>query len=434
MSDSTPDQPNETEKKTGSSSRLQRTPDTPEAPKVADSTDSPQVSETPEASEVSKASQAAEPSADAKAVAGDQGANAAQVAGAHEDLTPAAQDTDLSDNAGRSTEAPTEAPAEAPTVEAPAVTGQAAPEADPAADPAPDSPAAAEAGARKTNKIAPIVAGGLVLILAAGIGGYFLGQNSGHKQQIAQDAASQVGAVRMLHEPNDMHRRLDGDPLAIGEKDAPVVISYFSDLECPVCAKFDTDVEPKIIEDYVNAGKVRLEWNDMPIVNESSALGVQAGRAAAAQGKFWEFKNAVYHGEGASGHPKNDIDKYVAFAKDAGVSDLDRFRKEIEDGTYASVATNALIYGSAFGISGTPTFIINGTFLPNLPDYDTFKDLIEQGLRGETPKLPEAPAAKDKAADKAADKPAEKPADKPAGEQHEAPAPAADAPAPAEQQ
>ena len=91
-----------------------------------------------------------------------------------------------------------------------------------------------------------------------------------------------------------VHRRMANDPFATGKVDAPVVISEFSDFECPFCAKYANETYPQVLKDYVDKGLVRVEWNDMAVNGPDAVKAAEAGRAAAAQGKFHEFHNALY--------------------------------------------------------------------------------------------------------------------------------------------
>lgn len=73
----------------------------------------------------------------------------------------------------------------------------------------------------------------------------------------------------------DMARRVDGDPLARGPVDAPVVLVVYSDYRCPFCAKFSHDTEPQLVDKYVEAGKLRIEWRDLPIFGEESMVAAR---------------------------------------------------------------------------------------------------------------------------------------------------------------
>ena len=91
------------------------------------------------------------------------------------------------------------------------------------------------------------------------------------------------------------HVRLEaGDPMAIGAIDAPVVLSEWVDFRCPFCAVFSRDVLPQLVQEYVDAGKVRIEVHDVAFFGDESLRAAVAARAAGEQGKYFEFLGAVY--------------------------------------------------------------------------------------------------------------------------------------------
>lgn len=180
----------------------------------------------------------------------------------------------------------------------------------------------------------------------------------------------------------NVHRRMANDPFAEGDIDAPVVISEFSDFECPYCAKYANDAYKQILSEYVNKGLVRVEWNDMAINGPNAVKAAEAGRAAAAQGKFHEFHNALYTAsKDVPGHPENDIEGFVRFAEEAGVPDIDRFRSEVENGTYTQAVTNATKYGASIGINGTPSFIVGDQYVSGAQPFEAFKEVIDAQLK-----------------------------------------------------
>lgn len=183
-----------------------------------------------------------------------------------------------------------------------------------------------------------------------------------------------------LTEIGQVHRRVKDDPFAVGKVDAPVVISEFSDFECPFCSRHVNQVEPKIME-YVEDGKVRIEWNDFPVNGPYAVDSAKAGRAAAEQGKFAEYKDVLYAAsKGVSGHPEYTIDDFVGFAKEAGVKDLDKFRADATSDKYDEAVKNATAYASGIGITGTPAFVIGETFISGAQPEETFVDTIEKEL------------------------------------------------------
>nr|WP_120490923.1 thioredoxin domain-containing protein [Corynebacterium lactis] len=188
-----------------------------------------------------------------------------------------------------------------------------------------------------------------------------------------------------LSSPDDLeliHRRDPNDPFAIGAVDAPVVMSMYSDFECPFCARFATQTEPALVKDYVDSGLLRIEWNDLPVNGPKAEKDAEAGRAAAAQGKFWEFARVLFAKatERGSGHPEFEEKDLLDAAREAGVPDMDRFTRELKDGTWAKPVADAKDFAQGLGISGTPEFLVGTSHISGAQPEEKFRDYIELEL------------------------------------------------------
>lgn len=157
-----------------------------------------------------------------------------------------------------------------------------------------------------------------------------------------------------------MERRLAGDPLALGDAAAPVVMVMFSDYRCPFCAKFSRDTEPEMVERFVDKGILRIEWRDLPIFGDQSMQAARAGRAAATQGKFWEFNRAVFAAAPDRGHSDLTDEALIGFAQQAGVPDLDRFATQMRGNDFDAAINADLGQATSIGVPSTPAFILNG--------------------------------------------------------------------------
>ncbi|AKK04087.1 DsbA family protein [Corynebacterium epidermidicanis] len=272
------------------------------------------------------------------------------------------------------------------------------------------------AASRRT--IALLAINGLLLTAIGGLGGYVLGERAATAEFIAANPDSPTaieagvakakaggngtrgpgpvakadgtydalifgssGAIQSQEDLPKVHRRNEADPFAIGPTDAPVVIAEFSDFECPFCARYTTQTEDALIKDYVDRGLLRIEWNDMPINGPKALAGAKAGRAAAEQGKFYEFKHALYQ-EAATknGHPEFGIADYERFAAAAGVPDLAKFTADATSTKYDAVLQQAQQYGGSLGVNGTPGFLIGTKFVSGAQPTDVFKKTIDQQL------------------------------------------------------
>ncbi|OKL46659.1 hypothetical protein BSR29_07535 [Boudabousia liubingyangii] len=177
-------------------------------------------------------------------------------------------------------------------------------------------------------------------------------------------------------------RRQEGDPLALGPVDAPVVFSMWEDFACPMCTRFELDSFDQIRK-YAEEGKIRIEWNDLSIFasNYHSDLGARGARAAARQGKFWEFVRAAYHSAGEGNHPTYDDGIVMNIAKEAGVPDLEKFKTDYNDPKIAEAVKADSDKAMQMGITGTPAFIVNDAFISGAYPTPYFINTIEDRLK-----------------------------------------------------
>lgn len=230
-----------------------------------------------------------------------------------------------------------------------------------------------------------IFIGGLVVIAAALIAYLLIRPDNGpasaapvgDSSATSQATSATAGSDR-AHPP--VERRQAGDPLALGEPDAPVALVVFSDFRCPFCAKFSRDTEPELVKRYVDTGQLRIEWRDFPIFGPQSMTAARAGRAAAEQGKFWEFNRAVY--AAAPERKKADLtdDDLIGFARQAGVPDIDKFTAGMRGTTYDAAVNADLAQGTGIGVPSTPAFLINDVPMLGAQPTEDFVTAIDGAL------------------------------------------------------
>ena len=132
-------------------------------------------------------------------------------------------------------------------------------------------------------------------------------------------------------------------------------------------------MEPKLVEKYVEDGTLRLEWRDFPYQGQESINAALAARAAQAQGRFWEYHDLIY--ENQSGGFSEE--RLVELAREAGL-DVERFEEDLASGRFEQAVAEDFREGQQIGITGTPTFVINGRVLAGLQPLEVYDDAIEQ--------------------------------------------------------
>lgn len=192
----------------------------------------------------------------------------------------------------------------------------------------------------------------------------------------APEAATSDEAPRVP----DLSRRDPADPLAIGAVDAPVVIVEWLDYRCPFCAAFARDTMPAIVQDYVDAGLVRWEFNDVVFFGDDSLAAAIAARAAGEQGMYHEYITVLFAAAPASGHPDLPRETLIAFAEQAGVPDLAAFTAALDDPALQQAVATSHQEATALGVQSVPTFVIGQTVLQGAYPIDVFREAIEKEL------------------------------------------------------
>lgn len=233
---------------------------------------------------------------------------------------------------------------------------------------------------RRRRDVAIVVALGVV---AVGLIGYLIAGavGSGRDGEAAGAPSASTGETAAAIGPlGDLARRQEGDPLAHGRTDAPVTMTIFSDYRCPFCAKFSRETEQQLIDEYVTEGRLRLEWRDYPIFGPESTVAAHAGRAAAMQGRFWEYNRAVYADTPERTKPDLPEDKLLAYAEQAGIPDLAEFRADMDSPEAAQAVAADLAEGSTLGVPSTPAFVVNGYPIMGAQPVEAFRARIDQAL------------------------------------------------------
>ena len=137
-----------------------------------------------------------------------------------------------------------------------------------------------------------------------------------------------------------------------GPEEAPVTLVEYGDFECPYCGQ----AEPAVRELLSGSGDVRYVWRHLPLtdVHPNAQLAAEASEAAARQGAFWKMHDLLLDHQDAL-RPAD----LVAYANQLGLN-LDRFREDLARHTGAVRVAEDVDSADLSGVSGTPTFFVNG--------------------------------------------------------------------------
>jgi protein-disulfide isomerase len=170
-----------------------------------------------------------------------------------------------------------------------------------------------------------------------------------------------------------------------GEKEATVSIIEYADFECPYCGQYEREIYPQIAKNYIQTGKVKYFYRDLPLPMHPHALvAARAARCAGEQGKLWEMHDSLFANQNAL----RDVDM-PGRAQKLGL-DPSRFSECLSSDRYTDEINRSAAEAEKMGIGGTPTFFIgtialdgkvtNVKMILGVRHYDAFKSAIEDSL------------------------------------------------------
>jgi protein-disulfide isomerase len=139
-------------------------------------------------------------------------------------------------------------------------------------------------------------------------------------------------------------------------------------------------VRPELVENYVESGTLRIEWRDFPYQGQESVNAALAARAAQSQGAFWEYNLLLFENQSSSNSGGFSDENLVRLAEEAGL-DTERFERDLASERAEQAVAADFEEGQSVGISGTPTFIVNGRALVGFQEADVFAEAIEDAER-----------------------------------------------------
>ena len=158
----------------------------------------------------------------------------------------------------------------------------------------------------------------------------------------------------------------------LGQPDAPVTLTEFTDFDCSHCRDYKLESEEAILEEYVATGKVRyvLHYYSMP--SPHSMQAAEAAICAGEQGQYFPYQHALFE------NPAQTRDDFIVRAEALGL-DVEAFAACWDAGRYHNLLLESIRSARAIGVSATPTFDVNGRLVIG-NRLDVLRQAIEEAL------------------------------------------------------
>jgi protein-disulfide isomerase len=200
---------------------------------------------------------------------------------------------------------------------------------------------------RSHLRVAAIL-GGIVagLVLFLGVRALDLIPNLNQPDEVGADAATWIAAQRFEITADQRPAR--------GPTDAPVRIVEFTDYGCPYCRRHAMEVLPALFARFGDTLRYVVRHFPIPALTANAMSAAEAAECAHRQGRFWEYKAAL-----VNQHDVLSDDLLLTQAEAVGL-DREAFGRCLTEGTTRSAVERDILDGWELGVTGTPTFFING--------------------------------------------------------------------------
>jgi len=175
----------------------------------------------------------------------------------------------------------------------------------------------------------------------------------------------------------------NGSPY-LGDPNAPITLVEFGDYQCFFCNKFFHDTEQKLLENYVDTGKVKIIFKDFTIIGPDSKTAAHAAHCADDQGLFWEYHDTLYNNWNGENNGWASSKNLLRMAQDVGL-DIDEFTDCMQNEIHTQIISASNADARILGLTGTPGFFVIGpnnqvTKIPGAQPFHVFQKIFDSEL------------------------------------------------------
>jgi len=242
-----------------------------------------------------------------------------------------------------------------------------------------------ENGKKKSSYTALVLV--VLLAIAAFLAGSFFTKIQYQKSQ-GQEAKASPTPTTVAQKPQELPAVLGAAETAKiaenaaavkGKEDALVTIVEFSEYQCPFCKRYVDQTYFKIWEKYGDS--LRYIFQDYPLAFHSHAQKLaEAARCAGEQDKYWQMHDLLFEMREEWVEKQDIVQNLTSYAQRLALN-VDQFDNCLSSGKFTQAVKDSFALGQEVGVSGTPTFFINGRKLVGAQPFENFAKIIDDELK-----------------------------------------------------
>jgi protein-disulfide isomerase len=156
----------------------------------------------------------------------------------------------------------------------------------------------------------------------------------------------------------------------LGDPNAPVKVDAYEDFRCSACLYYTQNVEPLVIQNYVETGKVYYTYHFFIVIDgndgtDASYRSANAALCAGEQNRFWDYHDTLYANQLSESASLFTDARLITMAENLKLN-MTAFNQCYQAKKYASVVQNDISQGQKLNITGTPSVFVNGSLVSNI--------------------------------------------------------------------
>ena len=172
-----------------------------------------------------------------------------------------------------------------------------------------------------------------------------------------------AGSVASPSPTDTISRRADRGRI-LGDSTASVWLVEASDFQCPFCKQWHDAAFPSIVKDYVNTGRVRVAFLNMPLnIHQFAKQASEAAMCASVQDRFWPMHDSLFATQSIWERLQNPASMFDTLANENHV-EMTAWRTCMEKHLTIPLIEADYDRARAAGVSSTPTFFAGGKVIP----------------------------------------------------------------------
>ncbi len=166
----------------------------------------------------------------------------------------------------------------------------------------------------------------------------------------------------------------------MGRDSGTVWLVMISDFQCPYCKIWHDSSMAAVKRDYIDAGKVRMAYLNLPLPQHTHArMEAEAALCAAAQNKFWPYSEALFHDQDIL-TKRADVKPYLDSLARANAVEMTEFARCRKSKAIASLIESDMAQANRAGVRSTPSFLIGQFLVEGAAPYKDFRRAIDTAI------------------------------------------------------